>query len=59
MSNTYHHRGQKHRHCGRDLWSKRPLSGCPFEASFKAMSRRIERNGKDAQGVIKLEMLNE
>ena len=59
MANTYHHRGQKHRHCGRDLWSKRPLSGCPFEASFKAMSRRIERNGKDAQGIVKNEMLNE
>ena len=59
MANTHHHRGQKHRHCGKDLWSKRPLSGCPFEASFKKMSRRIERNGKDAQGIVKREMLNE
>jgi hypothetical protein len=56
MSNTHHHRNQKNRHIGQDLWSKRPMSGCPYEASFKAMSRRIERNGKDTMKLIKEEL---
>lgn len=45
MSDTYHHgRPQKHKNsCGTDLWSRRPLSGCPKTASFKRMSRRLER----------------
>lgn len=44
MSRTYHHAGQKHHHNGRDLWSKRPLSGHgAFTSENKKLSRKIER----------------
>lgn len=44
MSRTFHHRGQKDRHFGRDLWSKRPLSQHEFTAENKRLSRKIERS---------------
>lgn len=43
MSRTRHHKGQKNRHLGRDLWSKRPLSGESFTTKNKKLSRKIER----------------
>lgn len=43
MSRTKHHRNQKDQHLGKDLWSKRPLSGESFTAKNKKLSRKIER----------------
>lgn len=43
MSRTKHHRGQKNRHNGSDLWSKRPMSGEAITAKNKKLSRRKER----------------
>ena len=43
MSRTAHHKGQKHKWCGWDLWNRRPLSGMSRTPENKAMSRRIER----------------
>jgi hypothetical protein len=43
MSRTKHHKGQSKRHQGRDLWSKRPLSGAAFTTQNKKLSRKIER----------------
>lgn len=43
MSRTRHHKDQKYRHAGEDLWSKRPLSGCCYNSYNKKRSRRIER----------------
>lgn len=42
MSRTRHHRGQKGRHYGTDLWSKRGWSW-PKSAAFKKLSKRLER----------------
>lgn len=49
MSNTFHHRGQKHRWCGWDLWNKRPLSGMARTTENKDMSRRLERSKNNHQ----------
>lgn len=43
MSNTYHHRGQRERHLGHDLWGKRPLAGHDYSAENKRRCRRLER----------------
>ena len=44
MSRTYHHRGQKNRHRGRDLWSRRAGMGyCAYDTYNKFLTRRIER----------------
>lgn len=56
MSRTKHHRGQKGRNCGRDLWSRRPFSGNPFNAWSKKMSRRLERARKRRDIEKELEM---
>jgi hypothetical protein len=44
MSNTTHHRNQKKRHNGCDLWNKRPLSGEARTTENKDLSRRLERS---------------
>ncbi len=43
MSRTRHHREQKNRHNGRDLWSRRPCSGYSYCAESKKLTRRLER----------------
>jgi hypothetical protein len=48
MSRTRHHRNQRNRHCGRDLWSRRPCAGLSYCAESKRMTRRLERARKAA-----------
>ena len=44
MSRTKHHKNQKHRHCGEDLWSKRAgMGNYPYSAYSKWLTRRKER----------------
>lgn len=46
MSRTTHHKEQKHRHGGHDLWSRRPRAGHCYSAYNKLICRRIERKRK-------------
>ena len=44
MIRTYHHRFQKIRHLGEDLWSKRAKMGyCSYTTYNKFLTRRRER----------------
>jgi len=49
MSRTNHHRGQKHQHCGDDLWSRRPCAGRLYSAYNKWLTRKKERAAKRSQ----------
>lgn len=50
MSRTRHHKGQKNRKAGYELWSKRPLSGENHTPKNKRISRKIERKRKPIKG---------
>lgn len=43
MSRSKNSRRTKSAHVGRELWSKRPLSGFAHNAENKRLSRKIER----------------
>lgn len=50
MSRTKHHRGQKQRHCGHDLWSKRGgMAGAAYSAYNKFLTRRKERAAEKSE----------
>ena len=54
MSRTYHHKEQKKRHNGHDLWSRR-IGGCLAYCSYnKLLTRRKER--KDVRKLIRKEL---
>lgn len=44
MSRTRHHKCQKNRHLGHDLWSRRPCAGWAYCSFSKRMTIKIERS---------------
>lgn len=56
MSNTYRHRGQKHRHNGRDLWSRRIGGHRAYNSYNKFLTRRTERAAKKRIIALEIEL---
>lgn len=53
MSRTNHHRNQKDRHRGHDLWKPGPVSEWPYCAYSKRVGRRLQRK-RDKQETKKI-----